>query len=372
MSPDLQIAKPPYLLSWCALALVSAYFCLVSLALRLRFSRRTRVVKYEPPAGLSPAAATYLLERGVTEKPFAVALVSMAAKGYLRIEQGPEDYLLTRVSPAMALSDEEQIIADRLFAARQSFCLAETNKLERAAHELRECLQAALEPASISTHFPLLVPGLTFSLWAFALVLFSAMPELWGRSGIGLAFLPASLAIWALLSLIRTLPAIRYKVESRLLRRTPYRMRFARRDSTALRMALLSVGSLAVLAWATSIQLATLFGAYVLINLIGSLALRAPTSAGHSQLEHLEDFRSFLGAVDSDSVNRLNSPNATEAVAQKNWAWAVALNIEHAWGEQFAAAVLNHLGPSSAMESIASNLPEDARASNEVLDLHLQ
>jgi hypothetical protein len=68
----------------------------------------------------------------------------------------------------------------------------------------------------------------------------------------------------------------------------------------------------------------------------------------------------------------MNAPNAPDANAEKYWGWALALDIEHTWGEQFAAALLNQLGPNSAMMSIATNLPEEARASQEVLDLRLR
>jgi hypothetical protein len=62
----------------------------------------------------------------------------------------------------------------------------------------------------------------------------------------------------------------------------------------------------------------------------------------------------------------------SSARAEKYWAWALALNVEHAWGEQFAAALLNRLGPHAAIESIAENLPEPGRAAAEILDLRLR
>jgi hypothetical protein len=80
----------------------------------------------------------------------------------------------------------------------------------------------------------------------------------------------------------------------------------------------------------------------------------------------------FLAEVDSDRVNRMNAPGAPSAAAEKYWGWALALDVEHAWGEQFAAAVLNLLGPVSALASIEGSLPENGRTSAKMVDLNLR
>jgi len=83
-------------LAWYGLVVVAAYYFLASVALRWRHRRGVRVALYDPPSGISPAVAAYLWERGVSDKPFVVALMNMASKGWLKIEQGPADYLLSR------------------------------------------------------------------------------------------------------------------------------------------------------------------------------------------------------------------------------------------------------------------------------------
>jgi uncharacterized membrane protein len=358
---------------WFGVATVTLYFCVAAIALRWRPKTGTRVVRYEPPPGISPATAAYLLERGITEKPLAVALVSMAAKGYLRIEQGPSDYLLTQSKASIPLEPEEQIIAERVFFRGQaSVRLSQLRILPKIAFQVREFLESNLEPNLLSSHFPFFVPGFTISLWCFLVVtLYPEMQILWDHSSpVGLLF-PALLAVWFLLSTVRTLPALIYKIESLLPGRV-HRMRFVKRDSTTLVVFLLAVASLGVMAWATSPWFALQFGSYVLVNLLGWVVLRAPTADGRAMLEQLSEFRMFLAEVDSDRVNRMNAPNATDARAEKYWGWALALDIEHSWGEQFAAGVLNQLGPGSAMLSIEANCPEEARASQEVLDLRLR
>ena len=187
------------------------------------------------------------------------------------------------------------------------------------------------------------------------------MQILWDSNSASGLLLPAFLAVWFLLATIRTLPAIIYKIESLLPGRT-HRMRFVKRDSTTPVMFLLTMASLGMMAWATSPWFAMQFGSYVLVNMLGWMALRGPTADGRALLEQLSEFRMFLADVDSDRLNRMNAPNATSANAEKYWGWALALDIEHTWGEQFAAAVLNQLGPGSAMLSIEANCPEERRS----------
>jgi hypothetical protein len=360
------------------LGLVTAYFFVASLVLRWRPRQGVQVAKYEPPAGVSPAAAAYLLERGVGDKPFVVALVNMAAKGYLRIEQGSNDYLLScanqaRTHACIPLETEEQLIAEMVFShGVSSVLLSALHTLEKIARNVRESLEAAAEPDLLSPHFSCFIPGLTVSLWCFLAALYPEMAGLSKSNGGALIVLPAFLAVWALLATIRTLPATLYKLKSFFPSRTPRPMRWVKTDRIAPFMFLVAVACLGVIGWATSWQFALLFGSFITVNLVGLMALRSPTAAGHALLGQLADFRLFFAAVDSDRVNRMNSPNAPSATAEKYWAWALALDVEHAWGEQFAATVLNRLGPESAMASIENNCPEERRASSDIVDLHLR
>jgi transglutaminase-like putative cysteine protease len=66
--------------AWVALATLFAYYVRAVTTLRLRLERRIAVTEYEPPQGISPAIAAYLVESGRCERAFAAALVSLAEK----------------------------------------------------------------------------------------------------------------------------------------------------------------------------------------------------------------------------------------------------------------------------------------------------
>ncbi len=379
-------------LAWYGLVVVAAYYLLASAALRWRHRTDVRVAQYDPPPGISPAAAAYLWERGVSDKPFVVALANMASKGWLKIEQGPADYLLSRGDPSVQLEDEEQVIAEELLrgvssehyvgaklvstinARTDSVLLSRLFTLGRTARGVRNALESAVEPELLSSHFAWFVPGLTLSLWCFLAALYPEIEGLWQSQGPGPAIVPALafVVVWALLATIRTLPATLYKLKSHWPGRTPYPLPIVKRDRMVLVMLLVALASLGVMAWLSSPTFALQFGSFVLVNLLGLVALRAPTAAGHTLLGQLSDFRMFLAQVDADRVNRMNAPAASSPAAEKYWAWALALGVEHAWGEQFTAAVLNLLGPESATASVNSLAPEEGRAGAEIMDLRLR
>jgi len=368
-NPDQQLRT----LAWYGLGVVASYFSLASVALRWRPRGGVRVTRYEPPSGVSPALAAYLLERGASDKPFVVAILSMAAKGYLKIEQGPEDYLLARTDPSVPLDDEESVIAERFFSGKMpEICLADLHKLEKTAREVRNSLESAAEPDLVSPNFPFFVPGVTVSIWCFLAALYPEMEGLWKSNFGAMLTLPAFVAVWALLATIRTLPVMLFKLGSVIFGGDAHSVRFVKADRSAPITLLVAIACLGIIGWASSWQFAALFGLFIVVNLVGLIALRAPTAAGHKLLGQLSDFRTFLVAVEGDPVNRLNPSNAPSATALKYWAWALALDVERAWGAQFAAAVLNRLEPDAAMVSIENNCPEDDRAKNEILDLHLR
>ena len=105
-----------------ALALVLFYFVFAVLAVTLFEPKIVLVARYEPPEGASPAVAAWLFDRGELPRALAVAIVHMATKGYVRIEQNRDLYTITQLGPdvSLDLSPEEDAIARGLFKGYDS------------------------------------------------------------------------------------------------------------------------------------------------------------------------------------------------------------------------------------------------------------
>ena len=79
---------------------------------------------YEAPKGFSPAAMRYIMRMGFDDKAFAAAVVNMAVKGYLTIDEDEKgDYTLTRKGrDSSGLSRDEVRIARQLFRQQDLSC----------------------------------------------------------------------------------------------------------------------------------------------------------------------------------------------------------------------------------------------------------
>lgn len=73
---------------------------------------------YDPPQKESPAAMRYILRNYYDHKTFTTALISLAVKGYLTIDENDDDpkpYTFTRTGKKVEFSAGEKAIADALF-----------------------------------------------------------------------------------------------------------------------------------------------------------------------------------------------------------------------------------------------------------------
>src|SRR5581483_2802582 len=67
-----------YLIAWWSLLGIVIVYACVGFSLRWRPKKGARVTRYEPPAGISPALAAFLVESGRCERSFAASLISLA------------------------------------------------------------------------------------------------------------------------------------------------------------------------------------------------------------------------------------------------------------------------------------------------------
>lgn len=97
------------------------------------------------------------------------------------------------------------------------------------------------------------------------------------------------------------------------------------------------------LAYLSSLKFVLLVVALVVVTSVFHHLLEAPTDAGRKVIAELNNFREFLSRADADRLNRENEPGHTPAILEKYSAYAVALDVEHAWGEEFADNLLELL-----------------------------
>jgi hypothetical protein len=65
--------------------------------------------------------------------------------------------------------------------------------------------------------------------------------------------------------------------------------------------------------------------------------MKAPTAEGRKLLDQIDGFRQFLNSVEKFPMDRLEAPTPTPGIYNKYLPYAVALEVEQAWSDQFLA-----------------------------------
>jgi len=298
----------------------------------------------------------YLVRMGFDHKTFAAAVIDMAVKKFLTIKEHGDVFTLQRTSgETKILSPEESAAGDKLFGksggkkkdaveerpARNSIVLKpNNNELRSAVAAVKKCLHDAEEKIYFLANQRYLIPGIALSLAVFIAM---SMAESGDLLPLVLGFSAVWLGLWtiAVYFLVRT--AIRQWQGVRARGNTSRDLKRQLRTSTlsALAFAAAEIAVLCVLAWATSVWVILILAALVSTNLLFHGWLKAPTRAGRDLLDKIEGFRMFLQAVDGDRMNRLTPPDKTPELFEKYLPYAVALDSEQAWAQQFSAVLEN-------------------------------
>jgi len=72
------------------------------------------------------------------------------------------------------------------------------------------------------------------------------------------------------------------------------------------------------------------------VNVLFHFLLRAPTQAGRRILDHIDGFKMFLKEVDGERIRRMGGgPTKTAQLFERMLPYAVAVDMEHKWAQQF-------------------------------------
>lgn len=254
--------------------LVLGYYLLTWHRLGRDPEKGTIIPLFHPPSDFSPAGIRYLWKLGYDSQAFAAAVLNMAVKGYLKIEEiksglfGGRTYVLKKTGNATALTNEEEEAGRHLFGStRQEIELKQENHviMKSAIDAHKRILNSRIEKIYFLTNLGFFVLGLFLSL-GIGLVLFVFLVS--GILGTGMAFL---------------------------------------------------------------------FGGIILLlNILFFRLLKAPTFTGRKILDQIEGFRMFLSVAEKDRLNMLNPPEKTPELFEKYLPYALALDVEQKWAEQFS------------------------------------
>lgn len=239
-------------------------------------AKGTIIPLYNPPQDFSPALVRYIAKMGYDNKVFTSAILNMAVKGYLKIEETSSNLVGFLAGKTYVIKktgkDESLLAAEEETAARSLLGLDNDIELKKenyliisaAINNLHRVLAKKAERVYFFTN------SVFFGFGFFITVCFI----------------------------------------------------------TIVFISLVQSGGLVLLGIGANILM-------ILLNVIFYHLLKAPTLRGRGIMDQIEGFRMFLAVTEKERLNLLNPPERTPGLFERYLPYALALDVEQKWAEQF-------------------------------------
>ena len=295
-----------------------------------------------PPEGYSPSALAFIRDRGYDQRQLSAALVNLARRGVLRIEDEGDGWALERRADPDALEEplpeEERTLFTELLAGRDRLELDRGNhaRLRASIRAFRSTLARRFEKEYFRNNRKWFVAGVAVSVLGFA-----ALAWRWRYDVDPVAlFLGVWLTVWT-----AGVGTLAYRVYTAV--------RAARSGGGAAMwaqagfLALFSIpfvgaeifvsGMLLTMVPNHLVATAVVLGA---VNVLFYHLLERPTLKGRGVLDDLEAFRAHLESTASQaSRTPAHLPEERIRTWERNLPYAIALGLEREWTEAFQGAL---------------------------------
>jgi len=344
--------------------------------------------RYEPPAGVSPGVARYVVIGGSDGTTLAAVLTSLAAKGVVSIQPQDGNYTVQLLNSSTIVLPDEASVVRTLFNVQPTVQpYSESNTAIVGSPDAQKSGRLAdadmRSPASVqpirggtSTEAAgtAAAVGLAFAPSTIAIINPRAGEEIkthidalqdtfrknlqgvyfrqnFGFAGLGMAatlawglFVAATLQESSSMFLTFWLfffTSIAGLVIGGVWRSSPARPSLRQRITLAV-LPIVFFGLPGAIIYGAALPqshgfvLALLLS--VLLNSIFFVIMRAPTPRGLMVLQQLAGFREFLMRVEQDSLDRVNTPEQRAELMNRFLPYAIAMNVREGWGDKMASA----------------------------------
>jgi uncharacterized membrane protein YgcG len=289
----------------------------------------TIIPLYDPPEGLSPAALRYIRRMGYDQKVFASAIINMAVKGYLWIDEAYGKYTLFKQNSSIdVLSSEERAAAEQ--SGLETFGrldIRNTNHtaIKSAIDSLKESLKSAYGRDYFVNNRGWFWGGLIFTVISLAAMGFLA------EGGFTSFMMPAVMGVVPVIAVITLFSTFK---------NTPAEKGCIR--AFIIIFAIFFCGPFLAISFLTAggnflILLEAI--AMGVINAKFFTLLKAHTKQGRRLTDKIEGFRMYLSTAEKDRMNFVNPPERTPQLFERYLPYALALDVQQQWAEQFTSVL---------------------------------
>ncbi|MDF1815047.1 MAG: DUF2207 domain-containing protein [Verrucomicrobiales bacterium] len=281
----------------------------------------TIIPLYSPPAGFSAAAVRNLYRMKFDDKAFAAAVISLASKGMLKIKESGKTYQLEKLKGKADLTPDELSVYQHLFGSARVLSLQQKNHktIGGAKTSLKKDLAKKLEKTHFVKNLRYWLMGLLIAIVPLAISVALKNPEglfilLWitGWSAGTMMLVSAAISGWRNGSgaIGATLFAIPFVIGW-----------------------FVGIGTFVVM---VSPVIAIIFALTSIMVVVFYHLLKAPTHYGREILDQIEGFKQYLSVAEADRLNLINPPERTPELFEKFLPYALALDVDQEWSEQFS------------------------------------
>ncbi len=289
---------------------------------------------YFPPKGYSPASMRFVRRRGYDHKTFAAALVNLAVKGAITIDESGDTFTVRRNenAPDVQKAPGENALLKKLLGSGRKIDLEQANHstISKAIDAHKNSLKRDYERIYFMKNSGWIVPGALLSILVYALGLFNSP----GKETAPALFLTLWLSVWSVVVyflVVRAVKAFRGAKGIKGAGRFLHALMFAGVFGFFEIMAIWMFTQFA------SLSIVLLLLAIVGINVVFYHLLHADTRAGRRLLDKVEGFREYLEVAEGDEIKFKGAPTKTTDLFEMYLPYALALDVEQQWGERFAS-----------------------------------
>jgi hypothetical protein len=297
------------------------------------------VTLYEPPRQLSPAMLRYIWKETFDDRTFWAGVLNLVAKGLATLHSNNGVAFIRATSIANqenSLPLEEKILWDDLVRGhtRKDIAVNMLNpKTTLAITDMAEALHREAVGRWFQENRHIAIGGGLLSVAALCVAASPRSRDQWGALILGLAVMaPGAFYLFFISQRIwDVIRAAKLHCDWTILRREAMLMTMLLPCVAAIILSGVVVG--ATFGW-------QVFAAALLLAVLNVAFLRwmkLPTDEGKQVLAEIEGFRDFLNSVERLPMGRADQPADHAGVYEKYLPYAVALEVEQAWGDRLMA-----------------------------------